>query len=627
VWLHLLWLVVPLYFYARLFRSGAYLSSLKIAESSPAVQGVLGARVHWSGLPIGSALQRYNSEFAEWSVPLAGSQGSGRLYGVANRIGGEWEYSRLTVVPEKSGSRIDITPRPSPLAITPEHRKTVYLVPLDLLPEQSLDWAPAYYRARFDADVRILPPLETTALEWNESRHQLIAEKCIGLITRSHRDLATDASAVLIGVTSRDMYIGYFDWNYAENWREGSRLAVVSSARLRPTDFPGKWNKELLNSRLQKMVTKNLAILYFGLPLSNDYTSLLSAGILSGSEVDYMTERIVGTTGRWDPFFSVGEPMVTLTTSPGKSVSWDIDSGGPLDLATEDFTVDFPIGLFIQRKMDFYLDGEYPLEFTRTYRNADNASRSFGIGTNDSLDIFLVGQMGSWVDLVNEQGGRTHFNHVDRKPGDSEDVYQGVGGRFTRAVFDGAVWRVTSNDGWTYLFPYRPRASINNVTVLTGFLDPKGHEFKMVRDDPGDLSSLTTPSGRWLHFERDGGHRIRSISDSSGRSMHYEYDARGRLIRAADSDGNSETYTYDDGNDMLSVAEGTQTPLIANEYTANNLIRTQTLSDGRHFEYSYAYGTQRQIRETVFKHPNGLYTFFYYGTNGYFQSLPLRPAR
>lgn len=621
---HLLWLAVPLYFYARLLRSPAYLTSLEIAESSVAAQRILGTGIHASSFPIGSALPRYNSDFAEWSVSLAGTLGRGRLYGVANGIGGRWEFSSLTLIPANAGGKIDLTPTPSPLGITPENRKTVYLVPLDLLPEQSLNWAPAYYKAKFDADVHILPSLASTPSEWDEARHQLIAEKCIRLIARSHRDLATDPSAILIAVTSRDMFIGYFNWNYAENLREGSHLAIVSSARLQPNDFPGKWNKELLNSRLRKMITKNLAILYFGLPLSNDYTSLLSAGILSGREVDYMTERIVGAEGRWDPFLSEGEPMVTIATRPGKPATWDFDTGAPLSLATEDFTVDLAIGLLIQRKLDFYFNDDYPLEFTRSYRNADDASRSFGVGANDSLDVFLVGRMGSYVELINESGGRSRFDHVDLKPGQTTDVYRARGGLFTEATFDGSVWRVKSKDDWTYLFPYRPQFPGSHVTVLTGLLDPKGHKFPMIRNDSGDLLSVTTPSGKWLHFEYDERHRIRSIMDSEGRSMHYEYDPGGRLARVTDSDGHAELYTYNDRNEMLSVADGARGPVLLNEYTSSNLISKQTLSDGRHFEYSYAFGTRMVLHQNLFAHPNGLNTFFDYNSDGYFQSLPTR---
>jgi len=563
-------------------------------------------------------------------VSIAGSLGSGRLYGVANSINGEWEFSRLVLVPTKGGGKIDLTPTPPQLPLKPENHKTVYLVPFGLSPDQSLDWAPAYYKAMFGADVRILPAITPTPSEEDSTRHQLIAEKCIDLILRSHRDLAADPSVILVGVTSQDMFISGLDWTYAENYRDGSRFAIVSSARLQPTDFPGKWNLELLNSRLQKMLSKNLAILYFDLPLSNDYTSLLSAGVLSGKEIDYMNETVLGSEGYWDSYLYDGEPMVTLTFDQGKPPIWDFGDGGPIeDVTAEQFTADMAIGLFIQRKMDFYFDDDYPLKFTRVYRNQDDRSRPFGVGANDSLDIFLVGQMGSYIDLIGDDGSRSRFVHVPAKPGAPPQLYLAKDGDYAEAVYERGVWTITSRDGWTYFFPYRPRARMTQVTVLTGFSDPEGHKYAMIRNDSGDLLSVTTPSGKWLHFEYDNSHRISRIVDSQGRSVRYEYDADGRLVHVSDSNGHSEIYAYNDRNEMLSVADGAGGPMLLNQYTSSNLISNETLADGRHFDYGYTLGTRMVIRQSFFTDPAGLMTYFDYAPdgNGYVQSLPTRPPQ
>ena len=137
-------------------------------------------------------------------------------------------------------------------------------------------------QAKLDADVEILPAVALTSSEKDATRNQYVAEKCIDLIARSYPEQADDPSNVMIADTSKDVYIAAFDWKYAENLREEGRFAVVSEARLHPTDYPGKWNQELLSSRLQKMLTKNIAILYANLPLSDDYTSLLERGRADG---------------------------------------------------------------------------------------------------------------------------------------------------------------------------------------------------------------------------------------------------------------------------------------------------------------------------------------------------------
>jgi len=58
----------------------------------------------------------------------------------------------------------------------------------------------------------------------------------------------------------------------------------------------------------------------------------------------------------------------------------------------------------IDRTADFRLEGEYPLLFTRSYRNQDNISLLSVSALPNSLDIFLVGQMSVYVDLIDESG-------------------------------------------------------------------------------------------------------------------------------------------------------------------------------------------------------------------------------
>jgi YD repeat-containing protein len=629
-----LWLVLPFYFYGRLLTSEAYRLSIDLAVSSPEVQSVLGKKIHAQWLPVGSALRSYQSDFAEWSVSLSGSAGSGRLYGVANKIGIQWEFSRLSLVPANGGPTIDLTPAPARLNLPPPaYAKKVYLVPIDLSPQQSLGWAPAYYKAKLGIEVDILPPINLGPSSQDPARHQLIAEKCVDVMAQSYRELASDPSAILIGVTSRDMFIDAFNWSYAENLREYGRMGIVSAARLGPTDFPGKWNRELLNSRLRKMLTKNVVILYFDLPLSNDYTSLLSAGVLSGKQVDYMGGRIVGASGRWDSFYNEGEPTVSIVATQDKPMSWVFACIQQLpDRSPEIFNAYVGNGLFIQRKTDFYLDGDYPLEFTRVYGTQDDLSRSFGVGAQHSLDIFLAGQMGEYVRLNLADGGKIRFDHVDPKLGQRGDIYRAVAepsGRFagTEAIYEDGVWHLRTRDGWTYLFPYRPNARPAQVTVLTGFQDPSGHKTEMTRNDSGDLLNVTTPSGKWLRFEYDSAHRIRRITDSQGRVSQYAYDAGGRLSQVTDPQGYSEAYTYDDRNEMLSVMDGKGAHILSNQYSSTGLIAGQTLADGRHLAYAYQFSGHNVIGQAFLTHPNGLMTSFDYGPDGYVQSLPWWPAR
>jgi hypothetical protein len=89
---------------------------------------------------------------------------------------------------------------------------------------------------------------------------------------------------VVIALVDRDMYIADSTWNYAYGLRDKGHLAVVSTAHL---------DDGLLGNttqRLQKMVTKDIGILYFGLPQSDDPKSVLYKNVLGPVDLDRMSE-------------------------------------------------------------------------------------------------------------------------------------------------------------------------------------------------------------------------------------------------------------------------------------------------------------------------------------------------
>lgn len=379
--------------HAYLSSATAYQEALRLAKASPDVQAALGKDIHLRSTAIGVRFTDRGSEFVQFSVALAGTHGAGRLYAVANSINQALQFSRLTFLPAAGTQYIDLTPVPQRLSLPPVPAKKVYLLPIGLSDSETLDWAPAYYRAKFGINVVVLPPVSLTEKLVDRGRKQVDSEACVEYLRTLHPELGADPSALLIGVSSRDIYIPSFNWAFAENYRQGARFAVVSSARLHPPAIMERWNPEWLHSRLQKMLTKNIVMLYFDLPMSSDYSSLLSGGLLSGTQVDLMGGTIVGAEGKWDSFINADEPAVSIYSVPGTPPLWRM-MGSEETLPQRGahlFRADLGNGLFIDGTADFHLEGEYPLTFTRSYRNQDNMSRSFGIGASDSLDIFLVG--------------------------------------------------------------------------------------------------------------------------------------------------------------------------------------------------------------------------------------------
>jgi YD repeat-containing protein len=624
-------MIAPLaYLNIRLVRSSAFQDGIKTALSSPQVKGALGDGIRAKRPVLGYLLAFADSQFAEWSVVLTGSRGSGHLYGVATQVNGIWEFSRLAFESTNGEDKVELTPvRQLRLPSVPA--KNVYLVPIGLAPGESVQWATDYYKSKLGIYVKLLSPIALDPKLIDPARHQLNPDKCVALLAEKYPEIARDPFSILVGVTSTDMYFPGFNWSYAENVRIEGRYAIISTARLHPPSLLARLNPEWLNSRLQKLLTKNLVMLYFDLPMSDDYTSLLSGGVFSGTGIDQMGGEIIGAEGQWDSFVTPGEPSVTLYDSPneghGDKFLWKMAyprSAIP-DTSSQLFFVDLGIGLIVQRKADFVFPDDPALQFSRVYRNQDDRSRAFGIGGSNSFDIFLGGQMGVAVDLIMEDGARTHFVH--ERPDASGDIYQaggGTGSRFdyAKAIYRGASWQVKTVDGWTYTFPYKPKALPQNVTVLTGFINPAGQEYTMERDSFGSLMTVESPSGKWLRFENDLQHRIRSITSSLGRSVRYEYDSGGRMIQATDSEGHVDAYSYDEKGEMLTAAHGTEKPFLTNAYFSDSSIKEQILGDGRKCEYAYFRTEGNVIRENQITTPNGLETHIQYVPGGYTQSLP-----
>src|ERR1700675_4973162 len=268
----LLLIIVPaigdvVYLNTTFVRSDAYQQSLRGVLSSTEVLHALGTGIRPSRTALGLLFPLGDSEFAEWSLALTGSRGRGHLYGVANQVNGEWDFSRLSLV-SGSGEKIEFTPARA-LHLPTVPTKKVYLVPVGLDDTETLQWAPAFYKSKLGIDVSLLPATPIDSKIFESDRDQINANKCVKFLAEKYPEIARDPSAVLIAVTSADMYLpGFVYSNFVENSREEGRYAVVSSARLHPFPLLEKLNPEWLASRLEKILTQNMVLLYFGLPMS-----------------------------------------------------------------------------------------------------------------------------------------------------------------------------------------------------------------------------------------------------------------------------------------------------------------------------------------------------------------------
>ena len=146
----------------------------------------------------------------------------------------------------------------------------------------------AHYQSKYGLSVETLPNLPLNSSVVDTDRQQLIAEAVIPLMKSAYPDLTSTPEVIIIGLTTEDMYIAQYSWQFTFSWRQEGKYAVVSNARM-SLGAP-LISEEQVKARLREMVTKNIGILYYRLPQSNDPRSVLYKDIGGISELDCWTD-------------------------------------------------------------------------------------------------------------------------------------------------------------------------------------------------------------------------------------------------------------------------------------------------------------------------------------------------
>lgn len=176
----------------------------------------------------------------------------------------------------------------APIVPTPLPGRTVTFLPLGSFPIADLERLTAYYQTRYGLEIDILPPIQVPAGLEDPNRKQLAAEDLINVIAIGIPE-ASDPDRVVIGFVTDDIYIrGRPDWRWAFGLRDEGHLGVVSTARMGAP--PGLFSDLVESARLRKMVTRDIGVLYFGLPLSTDPHSVLYRSVLGVGDLDAMGE-------------------------------------------------------------------------------------------------------------------------------------------------------------------------------------------------------------------------------------------------------------------------------------------------------------------------------------------------
>jgi RHS repeat-associated protein len=254
------------------------------------------------------------------------------------------------------------------------------------------------------------------------------------------------------------------------------------------------------------------------------------------------------------------------------------NAGDPVDLAT---------GLFVYQHTDLDVpDSMMPVSLTRTYREADNNSYSFGIGTASPFDLHL------WSDenyktayLVLPDGGKVKLIRTSAGSGYVEAEYKTVE---TPGEWEGATmhwdtanseWILTRRDGMKFIF--------GEVAPLQAIEDRNGNRITLVREGGknGPIVQIRTPHGHWIDLSYDSYNRITLAVDNSGQAVKYEYNSAGYLIKVTDPLGRITRYAYGPEG-MTSVIDAGGHTLISNTYRLGKVTQ-QTVGGVGTYHFSY----------------------------------------
>jgi predicted Zn-dependent protease len=173
----------------------------------------------------------------------------------------------------------------------PPESIALHLLPIGDVPLPLMDRMASRLHARFQIPVTMLPPMASYLISFNDRRHQVVADGLVADIQNRYSAVLGRSGSRIIAITAWDMYISTKNWQFTFSLRgPGNQVAVVSYARMRPEAFGNAPDDILLESRLRKMVMKDIGIMCYGFPLSQNPRSVLYGSIDGTDELDVMTE-------------------------------------------------------------------------------------------------------------------------------------------------------------------------------------------------------------------------------------------------------------------------------------------------------------------------------------------------
>lgn len=552
---------------------------------------------------------------------------------------------------EAYATKIVAARRGSPLAGASELKGTgrIYLVQIGphTAPYAIDDFA-RWLHSKYALDVQVLPAMAAASSAWDSERKQYVAELLYEQLKLQHPDLAADPQAYLIGFTDGDMYSVRSSATSSYTRRDGQRAAVISKDALQDSIWQRLASGHMatngeIQGWLRRILLRDVAVLYWHLPLNNDPTSLLQQDIYASFPLEeiYQSDLDPERT-RWGRFEY--EPCIFfgytakdgIKPRPGSLIRACAAVGDEpsQDESLELFQVDLRLGLLIDKHTDFYMPDTIPIRFERNTRDGWKGSMGFGSSGTHNYDSFLGSYDGmSTVTLFQPDGGNYHLKRVPSWLSTLSLV------KYVDADYSGKLLELRwKTDGFEHfdlkryngvIETYLPCDTKSPPCFQSGSRNAQGQQLIFSRDSHRNLTQLTSPNKSWLRLSYGTGNRIAEITDSRGRTVHYRYDEHGRLTSVAYPTGEIFYYEYDSTQHLLTVSTAPDVntkPLVLmrNEYEHGKITK-QTFADGKTYTYSYNPPDADSVNSATVRTPDG--TTFDLGITEWSSSIRIREAQ
>jgi hypothetical protein len=327
----------------------------------------------------------------------------------------------------------------------------------------------------------------------------------------------------------------------------------------------------------------------------------------------------------------LGVAQVRQQSDSREAASQSVKAADPFDTGT---------GIYSREYVDLIVKDTIPINFTRTQRNMDSKSRSFGIGGSTAYDLFIVGDVDhfSWVALVLANGTQIRYGRISPGVGYADGVFEN---RASPGAFLGSriswnrrgAWTVTLPDGAEYTVQGCSAKSRPGQCAVSEIKNAQGERLTIQRDQDGNILKIVSPHGHFISVTNDSDGRITRAEDDSKRWVAYRYDDRGCLREAQDWRGDHQKFTYDGRFNMTFVHEkspGTGKKdaydfTVTNTYDGANRFKTQRVSTGESYSAKYTTDGDGHIRENDVQGTAGLSRYFF-NAQGYETRQEFRPV-